>query len=215
MATTRFGLILVLCCSASVWSGCGDDSMDDDDATKDNGPNAQAGSKAPADAGKVADDEQMPPMGYAEITEWLDKGDYKDWNCEPAVHEARSPSPHGFNRICSNDLIADNAGGKADWPKGAAAVKELYASASAKTPVGYAVYLKTDEDSADGENWYWYEVVPSDSAAPHDDDGVVADGMGDDGSAKDICVGCHLGAGSDAAHTPSKGGRDQVYTPVE
>jgi len=28
------------------------------------------------------------------------------------------------------------------------------------------------------------------------------------------CVGCHGAAGSNAAHTPSAGGRDQVYTPV-
>jgi hypothetical protein len=49
---------------------------------------------------------------------------------------------------------------------------------------------------------------------PHDSNGVVADGMGGSGPAKDICVGCHVAAGSDAAHTPSPGGRDQVYTPV-
>ena len=74
--------------------------------------------------------------------------------------------------------------------------------------------MKTNADSADGKNWYWYETVPATSAAPHDANGVVADGLGDTGPAKSICVGCHAGAGSDAAHTPSAGGRDQVYTPV-
>ena len=34
------------------------------------------------------------------------------------------------------------------------------------------------------------------------------------GSAMQICVGCHGPAGSDAAHTPTAGGRDLVYTPV-
>jgi hypothetical protein len=157
---------------------------------------------------------QTPPQGAALVEAWLAKGDYKSWHCETAQHEFRSPSPHGFNRICSNDLINKNATGTGVWPKGAAAVKELYASATAATPVGYAVYLKTADDSGAGANWYWYERVPLDSAAPHDAAGVVADGMGSAGAAKAICVGCHIAAGSDTSHTPSMHGRDQVYTPV-
>src|SRR6266545_4057633 len=108
---------------------------------------------------------QKPPQGAAAVEAWLKKGDYKDWQCEPKVHEAREPSPHGFNRICSNDAIADRATDEGVWPSGAAAVKELYASADAAKPAGYAVYLKTKADSADGANWYWYERVPLDSAA--------------------------------------------------
>jgi hypothetical protein len=158
---------------------------------------------------------QKPPQGAEAVEAWLTKGDYKEWQCEPQVHAARLPSPHGFNRICSNDLVSSKASGSDDWPAGAAAVKELYASASDKKPVGYAVYLKTKADSAGGDNWYWYERVPLDAAAPHDSEGVVADSLGDEGPAKAICVGCHVAAGSDEAHTPSKGGRDQVYTPVE
>jgi hypothetical protein len=159
-------------------------------------------------------DDQLPPMGHADVAPWLTSGMYKTWAAEPAVHAARSPSPHGFNRIYSNDLLASNANGTGAWPKGAAAVKELYATASDTTPIGYAVYLKLQADSAAGANWYWYERVPLDSEAPHDANGVVADGTGDSGPAKQICVGCHAGAGTDAAHTPSPGGRDQVYTPV-
>jgi hypothetical protein len=157
---------------------------------------------------------QTPAMGASKMTAWLEGGAYLTWNCEPAVHEARSPSPHGFNRICSNDALAQNATGTGAWPNGAAAVKELHASATSTAPVGYAVYSKTDAESAGGANWYWYEIVPLDSEAPHDAAGVVADGLGDGGPAKTICVGCHAAAGSDAAHTPSMGGRDQVYTPV-
>jgi hypothetical protein len=157
---------------------------------------------------------QRPPQGAAAVEAWLKKGDYEEWQCEAKVHGARSPSPHGFNRICSNDLISSRGSGDGAWPVGAAAVKELYAAADDDKPVGYAVYLKTEDDSADGANWYWYERVPLDSAAPHDADGVVADGLGDEGPAKTICVGCHVAAGTDDAHTPSAGGRDQVYTPV-
>ena len=160
-------------------------------------------------------DPQTPPTtGRADIEQWLAGGAYKAWACEPAVHASRDPSPHGFNRICSNGVVAAAATGTAAWPKGAAAVKELYASMTATAPVGYAVYLKTDTDSAAGANWYWYERVPLSSTAPHDGNGVVADGKGGSGTPMSICVNCHGAAGSDGAHTPTSGGRDQVYTPV-
>jgi hypothetical protein len=153
-------------------------------------------------------------MGRVAVEAWLKKGSYRSWHCEGEAHPFRPPSPHGFNRICSNDLLSAAAKEDGDFAKGAAAVKELYAAADDEQPVGYAVYLKTGDDSAGGANWYWYERVPLDHPAPHDEFGVVADGMGDTGPAKTICVGCHAAAGSDAAHTPSPGGRDQVYTPV-
>ncbi len=149
---------------------------------------------------------QTPPMGAAEVEAWLAAGSYKSWHCESAAHAARAPSPHGFNRICSNDLIASEAAGTGAWPRGAAAVKELYASASGGAPTGYAVYLKTADDSQGGASWYWYERI---------DTNTVADGLGGDGPPKTICVACHGAAGSDAAHTPSLGGRDQVYTAVQ
>ncbi len=157
---------------------------------------------------------QTPPTGHSAIEAWLSAGSYKTWASESAVHESRSPSPHGFNRIFSNDLIAHNATGTGNWPEGAAAVKELYASVTDSAPVGYAVYLKQAADSANGAHWYWYERVPQDSAVPHDGNGVVADGTGGSGTPMTICVACHSAAGSDAAHTPSVGGRDEVYTPV-
>jgi hypothetical protein len=161
-----------------------------------------------------SDDQTPPTSGRTDMETWLAAGSYKAWSSETAVHASRSPSPHNFNRIYSNDLISGAAAGTGNWPKGAAAVKELYADANGGTPVGYAVYLKTDADSAGGSNWYWYERVPLTAEAPHDANGVVADGKGGDGTAKTICVSCHGAAGSDTAHTPSAGGRDQVYTPV-
>ncbi len=179
----------------------------------DSGEPAQA--EEAEDAGTaLTSDDQTPPMGAKKIEAWLKTGAYKEWSCEPMVHESRDPSPHGYNRICSNELISSAAKGKGNWPQGSAGVKELYASADGTVPIGYAVYLKTAEDSAAGANWYWYERVPLDHGAPHDGDGVVADGLGDSGPAKTICVGCHVASGADAAHTPTPGGRDQVYTPV-
>lgn len=152
-------------------------------------------------------DAQTPPQGATALEAWLATGVYKQWDCEPEPHAARSPSPHGFNRICTNSAIAVNAAGTDDWPVGAAAVKEIFESATDTAPIGYAVYLKTKADSAGGANWYWYEGQPG-----HAD--VVIDGMGDSGLPMTVCVGCHSAAGADAAHLPTPGGRDQVYTPV-
>ena len=165
-------------------------------------------------AGGATGTAQLPPAGAAAVEAWLQTGQYKSWHCESAVHAARSPSPHGFNRICSNTVVSAHAADAAAWPQGAAAVKELYATATDTTPAGYAVYAKTAADSAAGANWYWYERVPLDNPAPHDAAGVVADGPGSSGPAQQICVGCHGAAGSDAAHTPSVGSHDQIYTPV-
>ncbi|HEV3191756.1 MAG TPA: hypothetical protein VGY54_14700, partial [Polyangiaceae bacterium] len=153
-------------------------------------------------------------MGASLVEAWLAAGSYKQWQSEPDIHAARSPSPHGFDRVYSNSVISMNAAGTGAWPVGAAAVKELYAAVTDTTPVGYAVYLKTQADSAAGANWYFYERVPLSSGVPHDANGVVADGLGATGTANSICVACHAAAGSDAAHTPSIGGRDEVYTAV-
>jgi hypothetical protein len=156
------------------------------------------------DAGNAGDD-QTPPTSGAAVEAWLADGMYKNWASEPAVHASRAPSPHGFNRIYVNGLVASNAAGTGAWPKGAATVKELFASATATTPMGYAVSLKLDSDTAAGANWYWYERLAQD---------VVADGNGSKGPPLTICVGCHTGAGIDAAHTPTVGARDQIYSPI-
>jgi len=200
----RSGSLVVLACTVSALGAC---SSSSDSST----PVASSSPDASTDSA------QTPPMGGAAVEAWLAQGDYLKWHCEAAVHASRSPSVHNFNRICSNDVINANATAMSDWPVGAAAVKELYQSATDTKPVGYAVYLKTQADSASGANWYWYERVPTtglQSAAPHDANGVVADGLGGSGTPMTICVACHGASGSDAAHTPSVGGRDEVYTPV-
>ena len=169
--------------------------------------NSTSGSGGSGAGGSTAAALDLPPMGATALEAWLATGTYKTWASEPSVHAARSPSPHGFNRIYSNSVISTNATSTADWPIDAAAVKELYAAVTDTTPIGYAVYVKTKAASAAGANWYWYERTAVGVAA-------VADGMGDSGVAMSLCVGCHVAAGSDAAHTPSVGGHDEVYTPV-
>jgi len=154
------------------------------------------------DAGcPAAGDAQTPPMGTdAEMTAWLTKGDYKNWKCEPAAHTARSPSPHGRNRICNNTKLTMTATGI--YPKGAASVKELLATDGGTEIIGYAVGLKIASGASTGAGWYWYETLNG---------ALIANGKGDKaGNELNICTGCHQGAGSDSMHS----GRDFVYTQV-
>ena len=156
-------------------------------------PSKEAGCPASSTPG----DAQTPATGTAaEIDAWIAKGDYKAWHCETAPHASRSPSPHGPNRICSNDL--SNAHGTGEYPTGAASVKELYDTGSTKI-IGYAMARKMSAGA--GDSWYWYETNGS----------VVANGLGKSGSDADFCVGCHSKAGSDAMHS----GHDFVYTQVK
>lgn len=164
---------------------------------------------APNPDGAPGDAQTPPTTNGADVEAWLEKGDYKKWTCETAEHSQLKVSPHGHNRVCSNDLASNFTGGIGDErPVNTASVKELYDDASKL--VGYAVGVKIRAQSAGGDAWYWYERVPLDSAAPHDKNGVVADGLGRKGAANSICVGCHTGAGSDTLHDVT-GSSDFVY----
>jgi hypothetical protein len=160
----------------------------------------------------AAGNAQTPPTAGCDVEAWLATGAYKSWHCEPAVHAARSPSPHGFDRVCSNDLVNATAtdADAGPWPTGAAEVKELYVAAVPDGgPAGYAVSLKVAPEVAGdaGASWYWYERET--------DQSIEADGLGiADTAANQICVSCHSAAGSAPMYTPSAGSRDFIYTPV-
>ncbi len=132
---------------------------------------------------------QTPPSsGRVDMEAWIAAGHYRAWHCEPTPHASRPGSPHGTNRICSNDLLSGSTG-DGPYPVGAAAVKELYGTPG--TVTGYAVYLKV-ADGTDGANWYWFERIGARN---------VADGLGASGSARTICVGCHASAPRDFVFT--------------
>ena len=158
---------------------------------------------------------QTPPTtNGTDVEAWLAKGDYKTWKCQTVSHPQMAVSPHGQNRICSNDLVAQfmsGDGGTSERPVGSASVKELFDAQSML--VGYAVAVKTKATSDSGGSWYWYERVPLDSPVPHDAKGVVADGLGTEGVAQSLCVGCHGAAASDAKHSVT-GSSDFVYLQV-
>ena len=171
---------------------------------KDGGcPAKDGGCPASGDGGTTsgpvnAGTADLPATGAeGDIKAWLSLGEYKkgNWKCEAAPHAARSPSPHGTNRICSNATLSEHGAG--EFPVGAAGVKEIYDGA---TITGYSMYRKLK--AGGGEAWYWYEELAGSN---------VANDTGDLGTAKSVCVGCHAGAGSDAMHS----GHDQVYTQVK
>lgn len=182
---------------------CSGNDDDDSSMTQENALGA------PNPDGAAGDDQTPPTTNGSEIEAWLKAGAYKDWTCETVEHPQLKVSPHGYNRVCANDLATQFSADSGDErPVGTAAVKELYDDASKL--VGYAVSVKIGAKSAGGDNWYWYERVPKDSAAPHNASGVVADGLGSAGAAKTICVGCHTAAGVDGTHSVT-GSADYVY----
>lgn len=163
--------------------GCaGQDADDDTDASLD------------SDVDTDVDITQVPPEGGDAVEAWLAAGHYLDWACEPEPHPPRDGSAHDPNRICSNDVLS-GATGSGPYPVGAAAVKELYDDEGAI--YGYAVSRRVTAD-AGGDGWYWYERIGA---------RVPADGRGDLGAAKVVCVSCHQGA-------DEAGGRDLVFTRV-
>ncbi len=71
------------------------------------------------------------------------------------------------------------AAGQPVHPKGSAALKELFDAKGALA--GWAVAVKTADDSAGGKGWYWYEILGTTAQSR-----VVADGNG-----VPLCFGCH------------------------
>jgi hypothetical protein len=174
--------------AAATTSGCTEDA-------------AGCPAACPAGCPAVGGDAQTPPQGSdATISAWITAGSYKGagWKCEAAVHDARSPSPHGKNKICSNTKLAATVA-PAKYAFGAASVKELY-MADGTTLLGIATSLKLYDGDSDGAKWYFYEKLGS---------SVVFNGVGKKDST-DLCSGCHKAAGTDAGHS----GRDFVYTQV-
>ena len=124
--------------------------------------------------------EEIPPVNGDEIFEWLKAGNYKGWTHESEAH--RSVGRHSVTVIAYlNDLLNNSlaSNDEAQHPKGSSAVKELFNEENQLN--GWAVYVKTDSDSKNGSNWYWYEIIGTTPESY-----VVADGEG-----VGQCVGCH------------------------
>jgi len=141
----------------------------------------------PSPSATPPDGDQLPPTEAIALRSWLQEGRYLGWHAESGIHP--SGGPHfGRVRTYLNDVAFDSlASGQSQHPKGAAVVKELYFSGS--TVREWAVETKLENDSAGGQNWYWYE-------------GLRLAGRG-----LAACTGCH---GSDYLDFKTK---DFILTP--
>lgn len=144
---------------------------------------AACGDPGAASFGDPVDDPQVPPRGFDDILTWIEAGYYNDWSCEPEKHPPAPGSPHGSNRICSNDALVAAAAGDGEFPVGAAGIKEIFSGDQIEL---YAVYRKMTQ-AAGGDSWYWFEGVRGD---------VIANDVGDG-----TCTGCHGGAPRDFVFT--------------
>ena len=114
-----------------------------------------------------------------ELFAWLQSGEYKKWeNQEKGQHA--SLGPHETVRAFVNDKLAAslNAGNE-NHPVGSIAVKEQYKDGES---FGWAVMVKSQDDSAGGDGWFWYEVLSDQDVTKK-----AAWGNGVKG-----CVSCHL-----------------------
>ncbi|MCG3175032.1 MAG: hypothetical protein GMKNLPBB_03366 [Myxococcota bacterium] len=182
-------------------SGGGKDSgdmMKDSGGMKDaGGMDKDASPPPPGDGGATGGDGGGPgptdviPGEAGALWAFLTAKKYMNFKAEPEVHP--SGGPHGKVRTWFNAILAGSLEkNMSAHPRGAGAVKELYA-ADGTTLTGWAVELKVQDDSAGGKGWYWYEVLST-----TDDSKLVADGLG-----VQLCAGCH-----------GRGGVDYVLTPL-
>jgi hypothetical protein len=142
-----------------------------------------------ADAGAAQQQPCELPSNPTELIAYLQRGDYKAFARESAVHA--STGPHG-GRVLTyvNDVLVDSlTRGDAEHPRCAASIKELFLGHDEVS--GWAVFVKTEDASAKGKGYYWLEITSTRSGRSADYEGQ---GIG-------ICVGCHS-AGRDFFRAP-------------
>ncbi len=123
------------------------------------------------------------PTGQNELFRFLVDGKYKDFPTnESKTHPSSGPHANFGHpvRVYMNASMNDAFKASAETlPKGAAAVKEMFHKDG--TLEGWAVMLKTQDESDGGKGWFWYEVTSTtDSSA-----------FRTKGNGVPTCFGCH------------------------
>ena len=128
------------------------------------------------------------PVDKAELFKFLTDGKYKEFAAkESKMHP--SVGPHSIQgkfglpvRSYLNAAMSDSLqAGNKSHPAGAGIVKEMFSKAGKLE--GWAVSVKTQDDSDNGKGWFWYEVTST-----TDSEALVANGNG-----VPLCFGCHSG----------------------
>lgn len=143
-----------------------------------------------ADSGSNDAIDGIPHGDPAAFNAWLQRREYEAWPKESAPR-AFTPGAGGHSgsvrTYLNPTLDASMRAGSAEHPKGAASVKELYDGA---TLTGWAAYVKTEDASASGSGFYWYEAF-----------GTSPDARSIAGQGSAVCTGCHS-SGKDFVRTP-------------
>jgi 6-phosphogluconolactonase (cycloisomerase 2 family) len=130
------------------------------------------------------------PLEERALFTYLQSGEYKSWkNKESSIH--KSDGPHENVRAFINDTLANSLKqGSKEHPAGSVIVKEQY-NAKGES-LGWAVMIKTSDQTDSGKGWFWYEVL-----SDKDISQKAAMGNGVPG-----CVGCHAPSPKDMVLIP-------------
>jgi hypothetical protein len=133
---------------------------------------------------ETPDVDSAVPTDLGDLFRYLQDGSYKSFAAqESGQHPTRGPHTDvGWPvRVFMDPLInASLAAGNTSHPVGSSIVKEMYDGDGDLQ--GWAVMVKTQEDSAGGKGWFWYEVVSTRRGS----DPVAA------GNGVQLCQGCHF-----------------------
>ena len=123
---------------------------------------------------------ELVPSDPAELFTYLQSKQYAGFAGESAIHLSTGPHGGSVRTFVNAALKASLAANNAEHPKGAASVKELYA-ADNTTLEGWAVLVKTQDTSAAGQGYYWYEHFNVNNGA---NPAFSGQGLA-------LCVNCH------------------------
>jgi hypothetical protein len=151
--------------------GCGDD---DPAGSGGSGGDAATGGNPTGAAGGGMTNCAVP-TGAAALDAFLQAGSYQSWPSESAPHDSAGPHFGNVRVYLDAALDASLQAGASVHPRCATAIKELYGSGT--SVLGWSVALKLADDSAGGDNWYWYEEYQGTTYA--------------DGAGESLCTGCH------------------------
>lgn len=124
------------------------------------------------------------PTGQDELFDYLTSGAYTEFVAqESSAHPSRGPhtKPGWPVRVFLDPIVdASLAAGNESHPIGSSLVKEMFDGDGELQ--GWAVMVKTSDDSNNGKGWFWYEVTSTTSGA---DPVAIGNGV-------QLCQGCHF-----------------------
>lgn len=133
------------------------------------------------------------PVNLEKLFTYLQQEKYKNFkNHESVTHPSAGPhTKEGLPvKVFMNDRLAMSLkNNNQEHPLGSAVVKEMYNIDN--NLAGWAVMVKTDDKTDDGNGWFWYEVTSTTDGSQ-----IPASGNGVPG-----CIGCHMIGGRDLIRT--------------